>query len=161
MKLRGFYAVLDRDDPELARKLVGAGGAKILQVRLKPGTADEQLRLAPEADPGGGAGQDHVAGLERRELRDHADQGGDGDHDVGDALLLERGGEGHPKPRLMRDPVRLGTVGPPRAGLFHQRVGDGAMPDALDGVRTVPQEPAGTVASDRDLYAGTPSEAVR
>jgi thiamine-phosphate pyrophosphorylase len=46
MNLRGFYAVLDRDDPALARKLVGAGGAKILQVRLKPGTADEQLRLA-------------------------------------------------------------------------------------------------------------------
>jgi thiamine-phosphate pyrophosphorylase len=46
MNLRGFYAVLDRDDPELARTLVGAGGAKILQVRLKPGTADEQLRLA-------------------------------------------------------------------------------------------------------------------
>ncbi|MEO8845107.1 MAG: thiamine phosphate synthase [Kofleriaceae bacterium] len=44
--MRGFYAVLDRDDPELARQLVGAGGAKILQVRLKPGTADEQLRLA-------------------------------------------------------------------------------------------------------------------
>jgi thiamine-phosphate pyrophosphorylase len=46
LNLRGFYAVLDRDDPELARQLVGAGGAKILQVRLKPGTADEQLRLA-------------------------------------------------------------------------------------------------------------------
>ena len=45
-KMRGFYAVLDRDDAQLARQLVGPGGAKILQVRLKPGTADEQLRLA-------------------------------------------------------------------------------------------------------------------
>jgi len=44
--VRGFYAVLDRDDPKLARQLVGPGGAKVLQIRLKPGTADEQLRLA-------------------------------------------------------------------------------------------------------------------
>ena len=42
----GFYAVLDRDDIELARRLVGPGGAKILQVRLKPSTAEEQLRVA-------------------------------------------------------------------------------------------------------------------
>lgn len=34
--LRGFYAVLDRDDESLARALVGAGGARVLQVRLKP-----------------------------------------------------------------------------------------------------------------------------
>lgn len=46
MIVRGFYAVLDRDDLQLARQLLGPGGAKILQVRRKPGTADEQLRLA-------------------------------------------------------------------------------------------------------------------
>jgi thiamine-phosphate pyrophosphorylase len=31
----GFYAVLDRDDDELARALLG-GGARVLQIRLKP-----------------------------------------------------------------------------------------------------------------------------
>ncbi len=46
MILRGFYAVLDRDDLELARQLVGPGGAHILQLRLKPGSAYDQLRLA-------------------------------------------------------------------------------------------------------------------
>lgn len=45
MKLRGFYAVLDRDDVELARKLVEAG-ACALQIRLKPGSARAQLELA-------------------------------------------------------------------------------------------------------------------
>lgn len=33
--VRGFYAVLDRDDESLARALL-AGGARVLQVRLKP-----------------------------------------------------------------------------------------------------------------------------
>src|SRR5688572_24686472 len=33
--IRGFYAVLDRDDERLARTLLGAG-ARVLQVRLKP-----------------------------------------------------------------------------------------------------------------------------
>ncbi len=42
----GFYAVLDRDDIELARTLVGAGGARVLQVRLKPASADEIVRVA-------------------------------------------------------------------------------------------------------------------
>ena len=37
MLFAGFYAVLDRDDEALARTLVGPGGAKILQVRIKPG----------------------------------------------------------------------------------------------------------------------------
>lgn len=36
MIVRGFYAVLDRDDEALARSLVGAGGARILQLRIKP-----------------------------------------------------------------------------------------------------------------------------
>ena len=45
-RVRGFYAVLDRYDPKLARQLVGPGGARVLQIRLKLGTADEQLRLA-------------------------------------------------------------------------------------------------------------------
>jgi thiamine-phosphate pyrophosphorylase len=44
----GFYAVLDRDDPELARALVGE--ARVLQVRIKPasGAADagELVRIA-------------------------------------------------------------------------------------------------------------------
>lgn len=35
MNLRGFYAVLDRDDEALARSLVIDGGARALQVRLK------------------------------------------------------------------------------------------------------------------------------
>jgi thiamine-phosphate pyrophosphorylase len=41
---RGFYAVLDRDDEALARTL--AAHADVLQVRIKPGTADEVLRVA-------------------------------------------------------------------------------------------------------------------
>lgn len=45
MKLGGFYAVLDRDDMELARKLVDAG-ACALQIRLKPGGARAQLAIA-------------------------------------------------------------------------------------------------------------------
>lgn len=34
--VRGFYAILDRDDEALARALVGPGGARVLQVRWKP-----------------------------------------------------------------------------------------------------------------------------
>jgi thiamine-phosphate diphosphorylase len=34
--ISGFYAVLDRDDEALARALVADGGARVLQVRLKP-----------------------------------------------------------------------------------------------------------------------------
>ncbi len=45
MKLRGFYAMLDRDDEALARALVSIGPCA-LQVRLKPGTARAQLALA-------------------------------------------------------------------------------------------------------------------
>jgi thiamine-phosphate pyrophosphorylase len=44
--IAGFYAVLDRDSEELARALVGPGGARVLQVRLKPATAAEILRVA-------------------------------------------------------------------------------------------------------------------
>jgi thiamine-phosphate diphosphorylase len=36
MQISGFYGVLDRDDEALARALVIDGGAKILQVRIKP-----------------------------------------------------------------------------------------------------------------------------
>ncbi len=36
MRISGFYAVLDRDDEALARALVIDGGARILQVRIKP-----------------------------------------------------------------------------------------------------------------------------
>lgn len=42
----GFYAVLDRDDEALARALVGPGGAKVLQVRVKPAQPDEIWRIA-------------------------------------------------------------------------------------------------------------------
>lgn len=41
---RGFYAVLDRDDEGLARTL--AAHADVLQIRIKPGTAFEVLRVA-------------------------------------------------------------------------------------------------------------------
>ena len=44
--LRGFYAVLDRDDEALARALVGRGGARVLQVRLKQSDAADLLRVA-------------------------------------------------------------------------------------------------------------------
>lgn len=43
---RGFYAVLDRDDETLARTLVGPGGARVLQVRLKPAAVDDIVRVA-------------------------------------------------------------------------------------------------------------------
>jgi len=43
MTPRGFYAVLDRDDEALARAL--ASVASVLQVRLKPGTAADVLRV--------------------------------------------------------------------------------------------------------------------
>jgi thiamine-phosphate pyrophosphorylase len=46
LNVRGFYAVLDRDDEALARALVGPGGAKILQVRMKPAAVDDIVRVA-------------------------------------------------------------------------------------------------------------------
>lgn len=42
----GFYAVLDRDDEQLARTLVGRGGARVLQVRLKPAAVADIVRVA-------------------------------------------------------------------------------------------------------------------
>lgn len=45
----GFYAVLDRDDEQLARTLVGPGGARVLQVRVKPATAADVMRVATMA----------------------------------------------------------------------------------------------------------------
>lgn len=45
-RIAGFYAVLDRDDEELAHALVGGGGARVLQVRLKPARAAEILAAA-------------------------------------------------------------------------------------------------------------------
>ena len=47
--IRGFYAVLDRDDEQLARTLVGPGGARVLQVRIKHAGAAELLRVAEMA----------------------------------------------------------------------------------------------------------------
>jgi thiamine-phosphate pyrophosphorylase len=43
-KLRGFYAVLDRDDPALARALLVA--ARVLQVRLKGASRKEVVEVA-------------------------------------------------------------------------------------------------------------------
>ena len=50
-RLRGFYAILDRDDEALARVLVtpasaGGAGATVLQVRLKPASTREVLAAA-------------------------------------------------------------------------------------------------------------------
>ena len=42
--VRGFYAILDRDDEGLARAL--AAHADVLQVRIKPGDAVDVLRIA-------------------------------------------------------------------------------------------------------------------
>jgi thiamine-phosphate pyrophosphorylase len=42
--VRGFYAVLDRDDERLARALLSV--AKVLQVRIKPGDAIDVVRVA-------------------------------------------------------------------------------------------------------------------
>ena len=42
--VRGFYAVLDRDDEQLARSLVSA--SRVLQVRLKDATAIDLTRIA-------------------------------------------------------------------------------------------------------------------
>jgi len=47
--IRGFYAVLDGDDEQLARVLVGAGGARVLQVRLKDAAASDVVRVATMA----------------------------------------------------------------------------------------------------------------
>ncbi len=47
--LRGYYAILDRDDRELAELLVTAAGARVLQVRIKPGSAAEILAVAQMA----------------------------------------------------------------------------------------------------------------
>ncbi|HEV7558228.1 MAG TPA: thiamine phosphate synthase [Kofleriaceae bacterium] len=42
--IRGFYAVLDRDDEQLARRLVTV--ARVLQVRLKPADPADIVRVA-------------------------------------------------------------------------------------------------------------------
>lgn len=52
--VRGFYAVLDRDDEALARALVGPGGARVLQLRIKSregsaAAARELLRIGAMA----------------------------------------------------------------------------------------------------------------
>jgi thiamine-phosphate pyrophosphorylase len=49
MLVVGFYAVLDREDEALARTLVGPGGAKILQVRIKPAETRDIVRVAKMA----------------------------------------------------------------------------------------------------------------
>ena len=43
--IRGFYAVLDRDDEALCRALL-ASGARVLQVRIKPATTSGQIARA-------------------------------------------------------------------------------------------------------------------
>ncbi len=44
--IRGFYAVLDRDDEQLARILVAPGAARVLQVRVKPAAGGARQVLA-------------------------------------------------------------------------------------------------------------------
>jgi thiamine-phosphate diphosphorylase len=46
-RLSGFYAVLDRDDPELAEQLLAS--ARVLQVRIKPASAAAVLAAARRA----------------------------------------------------------------------------------------------------------------
>jgi len=48
-KLRGFYAVLDRDDPALAGALLNA--ARVLQVRLKGASQGDVIALAARVRP--------------------------------------------------------------------------------------------------------------
>lgn len=48
-RIVGFYAVLDCDDEALARTLVGPGGARVLQVRVKTAGAGDLLRIATMA----------------------------------------------------------------------------------------------------------------
>jgi len=48
MYISGFYAVLDREDEALARSLIDAG-AKVLQVRVKPGDTRDIVRVAKMA----------------------------------------------------------------------------------------------------------------
>ncbi|MBZ0233110.1 MAG: thiamine phosphate synthase [Deltaproteobacteria bacterium] len=50
-RIRGFYAILDRDDEQLAKLLVtpaadAGAGARVLQVRLKPASTREILAAA-------------------------------------------------------------------------------------------------------------------
>lgn len=42
-KIRGYYAILDHDDEQLAKILVTSAGARVLQVRLKPASTREIL----------------------------------------------------------------------------------------------------------------------
>lgn len=51
--LRGFYAILDRDDPALAEVLVSpsGAGARILQIRMKPASSAATLAAARRALP--------------------------------------------------------------------------------------------------------------
>jgi thiamine-phosphate pyrophosphorylase len=46
-RLSGFYAVLDRDDPDLAEQLLAS--ARVLQVRIKPGSAADILAASRRA----------------------------------------------------------------------------------------------------------------
>jgi thiamine-phosphate pyrophosphorylase len=41
----GFYAVIDRDDPALARTLIAGGGARVLQLRAKTASGSELVAL--------------------------------------------------------------------------------------------------------------------
>lgn len=48
-RISGFYAVIDRADEALATALVGPGGAKVLQVRVKPASGADVWRVATMA----------------------------------------------------------------------------------------------------------------
>ncbi len=60
----------------------------------------------------------------------------------------------------MTNGVRGRTVASPGARLVDQRVADRALPHPFDGVRAMTEQAARAVASDRDLHAGAPSQAV-
>jgi thiamine-phosphate diphosphorylase len=48
-QVRGFYAVLDRDDPALAEMLVAGAGARVLQVRMKRASAADLVAASVRA----------------------------------------------------------------------------------------------------------------
>ena len=75
----------------------------------------QPLRVAEDADPGGRAGQDQVAGLERRRARGVADDLVDPEDQVRRRRVLQRlaGDDGaDPRARADRAPRRPGTSGP-------------------------------------------------
>ncbi len=71
-----------------------------------------------------------------------------------------RRGESDSRARLVRDVMRRWPVRAPGARRVHQRMADRAVPHPLDGMRSMTQQAARAVASDRHLHPRTPSETV-